>query len=150
MKPSVEYAGFWRRFAAAAVDILLFSLLVVVIQLAVGLQSLGVILQFIVGLSLCVFMWIHYQATPGKLLLGCQVVNAVTHQPLSIKQAALRYVGYYVSQLIFFLGFFWVLWDAKKQGFHDKMANSVVLYDSGILRDDESQKSLQQLISELR
>ena len=48
------------------------------------------------------------------------------------------------------LGFLWVARDKRKQAFHDKIANTVVLYKSGIETDDESQKSLEQLMGELR
>lgn len=150
MSGTIEYAGFWRRAAAALADLTLLSMLVAVLQLAIGFQTIGFVLQFVIGLVFCVVFWVHYGGTPGKMLLGCQVVNANTYEHLNYQQAVLRYTGYYVSFLTMYLGFLWVLWDAKKQGFHDKIANSVVLYNAETDRDDESQKTLQQLISELR
>jgi len=78
------------------------------------------------------------------------VVDADSAKPLSIAQAVLRYLGYYISALPLGLGFFWIAWDKRKQGFHDKIANTVVLYDANLRSDDESQKSLEQLIRELR
>lgn len=149
MNPLIEYAGFWRRAAAAVLDLMLFSAFIALLQLP-GYTMLGQVVQFSVGLLLCVFLWMQFQGTPGKLLMGCCVVQAGSHKPLGLKQSLLRYLGYYVSQLVLFLGFFWVLWDRKKQGFHDKMANSVVLVSANIGADDESQKSLQQLMAELR
>ena len=41
-------------------------------------------------------------------------------------------------------------WDPRKQGFHDKLAKTVVLFNAGIELDDESDKSLDQLLGELR
>ncbi len=41
--------------------------------------------------------------------------------------AVRRWLGYFVSAILF-LGFLWVLVDDKRQGFHDKMAGSVVIY----------------------
>ena len=38
-----------------------------------------------------------------------------------------RYLGYYVSTIPLMLGFLWVAFDARKQGWHDKMANTVVI-----------------------
>jgi len=48
-------------------------------------------------------------------------------QKYSKGRLALRYLGYYVSTIVLFLGFFWVAWDKKKQGWHDKMARTVVI-----------------------
>jgi uncharacterized RDD family membrane protein YckC len=28
---------------------------------------------------------------------------------------------------VLFLGFFWIIWDAEKQGWHDKIAGTVVV-----------------------
>ena len=82
--------------------------------------------------------------------MDCQVVDAKTGNPISYLQAFIRYVGYYVSILSFGLGFLWVIWDKKNQGFHDKIAGTVVQFNGVPDTYDESQKSLQQLISEVR
>ncbi len=39
----------------------------------------------------------------------------------------LRYLGYYISMLPLFLGIFWVGWDKRKQGWHDKIAGTLVI-----------------------
>ena len=62
----------------------------------------------------------------------------------------MRYLSYIVSLLPLCLGFLWVARDARKQGFHDKIAKTVVLYKAGIEADDEADKSLEQLMSEVR
>ncbi|HFE31777.1 MAG TPA: RDD family protein, partial [Gammaproteobacteria bacterium] len=99
---------------------------------------------------LTVWLWLKFLGTPGKLLLNCQVVDAQSFKPLSIKQAVLRYFAYIVSLLPLGLGFFWIAWDKRKQGFHDKIANSVVLYEAELEADDESQKTLATLMAEVR
>ena len=38
-----------------------------------------------------------------------------------------RYFGYYVSTIPLFLGFVWVAFDPRKQGWHDKLAGTVVV-----------------------
>jgi uncharacterized RDD family membrane protein YckC len=48
------------------------------------------------------------------------------------------------------LGFLWIAWDPRKQGFHDKIANTVVLYNAQIEASDESRKNLGQLMNEIR
>lgn len=74
-----------------------------------------------------VAFWIARQATPGKMVIGARIVDARTGGPITRGQAIGRYLGYYVSLLGGFLGFFWVAWDPRKQGWHDKLAGTVVV-----------------------
>jgi len=67
------------------------------------------------------------------MLLGLQVIST-EGQPISFGIAFLRSVGYIISSLFFCLGFIWVGFDKKKQGWHDKIAGTVV-----IIREPESQ-----------
>jgi uncharacterized RDD family membrane protein YckC len=150
----IAYAGFWRRVAAAMIDTGLFMVLLAIIlgpaYINAAFFSLEGLVENGMSLVVTVFLWVKFLGTPGKLLMGCQVVDADSGAALSVRQAVLRYLGYYVSALPLGLGFFWIAWDKRKQGFHDKIANTVVLYNANIQAEDESQKSLQQLISEVR
>jgi uncharacterized RDD family membrane protein YckC len=148
----VHYAGFWRRAGAALIDFMLWTL---TISILLGpryadndfVSSAG-LLGDSAALILIVFLWVNFMGTPGKLLLNCQVVDATSGRHVSYRQAIIRALGYYVSALPFFLGFFWIIWDKRKQGFHDKLANTVVIQNAHLQRDDLSQASLQQLMRE--
>jgi uncharacterized RDD family membrane protein YckC len=74
-----------------------------------------------------VAFWIARQATPGKMVIRARIVDAETGGPLTRRQAIGRYLGYYVSLFGFGLGFFAVGWDRRKQGWHDKLAGTVVI-----------------------
>ena len=136
-----EYAGFWIRVAAALIDSLVM-LIVIGLPLTLIYGSgywtspepvKGVwdfLLQYIAPACLVVWFWIKYLATPGKMALRLKVVDAKTGQALSTPQAIGRYLGYYVSALPFMLGIIWVGIDKKKQGFHDKLAGTVVIRDT--------------------
>lgn len=164
---SIVYAGFWRRLAAVCIDALI--LLPIIGLLAyLGLSATGstsgseIALQALdsnplaffhpaalaaldLGVfALVVYCWVRFQGTPGKLLLGCQIIDANSGQPLSIARALLRYLAYLVSALPLMLGFLWIAMDRRKQGWHDKIARSAVIIE------DESTKSLQQLQQEMR
>lgn len=150
----MNYAGFWRRLSAALIDSVIYSVL---ISLLIGPAYANPNLQTFEGMVGAVIMsvatialWVRYQGTPGKLLLGCQIVDANSGEPMSYKQAVIRYLGYFVSLMTLFVGFLWIAWDKRKQGFHDKMANTVVVFNGVVDIFDESQKTLDQLISELR
>lgn len=150
------YAGFWRRVAAALVDHLFFfaisALLFYFIKGPAYLQAIlfasdeemhfgagGVLLEQLVPAIVTIGMWLRFGATPGKFLLGCKVVDADTQGPLSVRQAALRYVCYLVSLLPLGFGFIWVAIDKRRQGFHDKLARTLVLIE------DEASRGLDEL-----
>lgn len=150
----MTYAGFWRRAGAMMVDSIIYSVLLALIlgpkYVDSSVMSFEGIVSNGIALSLTIFLWVRYLGTPGKLLLGCQVVDVNTGERITVKQAMIRYLGYFVSILTLGIGFLWVAWDKRKQGFHDKMANTVVVYNGTVDVFDESQKSLSQLISEVR
>ncbi|RJO65172.1 MAG: RDD family protein [Myxococcales bacterium] len=64
--------------------------------------------------------------TPGKLAMDLEVIQT-DGEPLSIGRAAIRLVGSLVAALPFFIGLLWVSVDAKKQGLHDKLAQTLVV-----------------------
>lgn len=135
-----EYAGFWIRVAAALIDTVIF-LLVFSIPLTalygseywVSEQMLqgfwDILITYIIPIFITVWFWLKYLGTPGKMALRLRVVDAQTGQALTTPQAIGRYLGYYVSAFALMLGFIWVGIDKKKQGFHDKLAGTVVVRD---------------------
>lgn len=88
------------------------------------------LLQLGVPALLTVLFWVRCGATPGKMALGVRVVDVHTGRPISGKQATIRYLCYILSFLPLCLGFLWVAWDPKKQAWHDKLANTVVVYSA--------------------
>ncbi len=136
---TVEYGGFWRRLVALFIDSLLASLILFPVLgwlgVAPDITKLGqdglkntVVwnLPFIVAATLFIY---YRQATPGKMLLGLKVVDAKTLGKLSFGQALGRQLSYIVSSLVLMLGFIWVAFDGRKQGWHDKLAGTVVIRD---------------------
>lgn len=135
-----EYAGFWIRVAAALIDTVVF---VVVISIPLTLiygadywtPQTGVkgfwdiLIQYILPVVATIWFWTKYLGTPGKMALRLRVVDAHTGQAISTPKAIGRYLGYYVSAIPLLLGFIWVGIDKKKQGFHDKLAGTVVIRD---------------------
>jgi uncharacterized RDD family membrane protein YckC len=82
-----------------------------------------------VGIIVIIF-WFCKNATPGKMLLNMEIVDARTGNKPSLFQWVLRYVGYLIAVLPMMLGFLWILWDKKRQGWHDKIAGTVVILKS--------------------
>lgn len=135
-----EYAGFWVRVGAALIDTALILCFTVPLILAVYGPSYYSLSQTspVAGMADILITWVapavaamafwHYkQATPGKMAVSARVVDAKTGHKITIGQAVVRYLGYFVSTIPFGLGILWVGFDRKKQGWHDKMAGTVVI-----------------------
>jgi len=131
----VEYVGFWARLAASLID--LVGVLFVVVPVTVFLFGNGWayaqgVAAFVVNWgvpgAVYVAVWVLRGATPGKMAIKAVVVDAQTHASPDFWQALTRYVGFFVSTLPLLLGFIWIAFDVRKQGWHDKMARTVVIY----------------------
>ena len=73
--------------------------------------------------------WLCRSATPGKMLFRMTIADAKTLQKPTTRQFIIRSLGYIPSTLVFGIGFMWIYFDKKKhQGWHDKMAGTVVFY----------------------
>ena len=77
------------------------------------------------------FFWTLVGFTPGKALLGLKVVRK-NGEKVSFGRSLLRFFSYWISIIPLGLGFFWVLWDPKRQAWHDKIAGTQVLYSPKI------------------
>ena len=74
-----------------------------------------------------VAFWFKVQATPGKMAVKASIVDANTGENASLRQCIVRYFAYILSLLPLGLGFVWVAFDKRKQGWHDKLAQTVVV-----------------------
>lgn len=136
-----EYAGFWVRVVASLIDtVLLLFVIGIPLTLIYGggywtsentvTGFWGAFFNYVVPIVVTVWFWVKYLGTPGKMLLRLRVIDANTGQAVSTAKGVGRYLGYYVSALPLMLGFIWVAFDKKKQGFHDKLAGTYVIRSS--------------------
>ena len=150
----MSYANFWQRIFAAAIDggIIYFSLIIVVESNqnnpVLAFSSLAI--SFIGSFFLVAFLSVRYSGTPGLLLLGCQIVDAKSGNSISTRQALLRSLGIFLCVLSGGLGFLWIIFTKQKQALHDRIAKTIVVFNGTVDLFDESQKSLKQVLSELR
>jgi uncharacterized RDD family membrane protein YckC len=87
----------------------------------------GILLNYVLPAIAVLLFWVYRQATPGKMAIGARILDAVTGKAPSTGQLIGRYLGYYVSILPLCLGLLWVAFDPRKQGWHDKLAGTVVV-----------------------
>ena len=136
-----EYVGFWARVAATLLDtvwllLLLAPLLALVYgagyftleHLLSGTTDLG---ETLIGCGLpallVIAFWRARRATPGKMAIGAQIVDAQTLGAPTLGQLLIRYLGYFVAAIPLGLGLVWVAFDRRKQGWHDKLAGTIVV-----------------------
>ncbi|MDD4962398.1 MAG: RDD family protein [Gallionella sp.] len=134
------YAGFWIRTGATLIDTVLVILITWPILIFVygwayfdGTKTgfiagpIDFLISWVMPTIIVILFWLKKQATPGKTAVSLKVVDARTGKTMSVAQSIGRYFAYVVSFLPLGLGFLWVAFDKKKQGWHDKLAGTVVI-----------------------
>ena len=147
-----RYGGFWIRFAARILDGLVLGIPIGVLFTIVGIAAAGAAgatsqngqispaaggalagvslllwaVVVVAAIAYFVVLWTT-GATLGMRVLGLRVVDAQSGRNIGFGQSILRYLGLIISSLPCYLGYLWVAWDPQKQGWHDKIASTVVL-----------------------
>jgi uncharacterized RDD family membrane protein YckC len=143
------YGGFWRRAVAFSIDMVILHFISLILFF-IGVMALhtgfvsrlprvsltemteSFVIPYYVAvllINMSYFTYFHGIAgqTPGKMLLGLMVVQT-TEEKMTPGIAFLRWVGYIISGLFLYLGFIWAAFDGKKQGWHDKIAGTMVIH----------------------
>ena len=147
----VKYGGFWLRFVAYIIDLVIANILCgpllllflpsfamkdidpmtpvpidVVVNLVVEALWASLIFVCLIATYEAVFTASKMMATPGKYLLGLVVVDERGKQ-ISFWRGISRHAAKAVSALLLCIGFIMVAFDKRKQGLHDKMVNTLVI-----------------------
>ena len=145
--PTTIYAGFMPRLGASIVDSIIVSIVSGIITFVLGMvigiatggsdaavsvaQGLASIIQFAIFAAYYIYFIGSKGQTLGKMLLKIKVVNSETNAVPGYASAFLReVVGKILSSLVLGLGYLWMLWDPKKQTWHDKIAKTIVIKTS--------------------
>ncbi len=121
-----KYAGFGVRFVATLIDGIILIIAQRFLVKIIPFFRRG-IFSSLTGALYFILLWVNWNGqTVGKRAMGIKVVKE-NGKALDYKEAVLRYLGYIVSAIPLCLGFFWVLADDKKQGWHDKIAKTLVV-----------------------
>lgn len=139
---NVSYAGFWKRVAAQIIDAIILNIVGTILGLIITGSSMysirggGIAAGRVAGFEVVfvVIGWLYYtllessarQATVGKMALGI-VVTDLQGKRISFGRANARFWGKIVSVVIIYVGFIMVAFTEKKQGLHDKMAETLVV-----------------------
>ena len=152
-----HYAGFSSRLLAFWIDIILVTIVVLIgagllaaftfilpvpqimetfnnlfpgmggsIQYVIGLLSLSAV-GFLLYVLYNLIFWALAGQTPGKALLGLRIVGKGGQQVNPIR-GMLRLAGYLLCIFSLGLGFLWILLSDRRQGWHDILAGTYVIY----------------------
>lgn len=133
--PGVAFASPGARLVGYIVDILIQGVLFVV--LAIATIVLGVVFfplailsaLAIIALSVGYFpyFWVASGQTPGMAMMKIKVVRDADGGPITWGPAILRLIGFWVSTLVFYIGFIWIFVDKRRRGWMDLIAGTVVV-----------------------
>lgn len=137
----VQYVGFGRRLIANIIDSFVVGIINFIVSFSIGfvfgfmnLMVVGTVLSFMVsviaGYGYYIYFLVSRGATLGKMALGIKVIT-VSGEPLTVGRVILReVVGKWISALVLGIGYLSIIFDQKKQGWHDKIAGTLVVHAS--------------------
>lgn len=132
----MEYAGFWRRFAANLIDSMITTIPGMLFgAFGAGFSATGIGLGFIIGFLYRPFFESSIlRGTPGKALMNIVVVSE-NGDRLTFKQACIRFFCAYLSALILYIGYLMQPFTARRQTLHDMIAETVVIKNTELSQD---------------
>lgn len=131
----------WRRLLAGLIDFASWILILEILlwwvtsagtidHLLGSLTTALILLIFLLPVGSLFYvsaMTSWFGGTLGKLLCGIKIVNH-DGQLLSFWRAFFRnHIGYMMSGLCFWLGFFWIFIDKERRGWHDMIVDTYVV-----------------------
>ncbi|MGK0440924.1 MAG: putative RDD family membrane protein YckC [Pseudohongiellaceae bacterium] len=145
---NIKYADFWVRVGASIIDTLLMLIILgPVLTMIYGQEywlgesvvhgAWDILLNYALPAVAMILFWVYKSATPGKMLFKLVIVDSNTGAKATTGQLIGRYFAYYVSAIPLLLGFIWVSFDKKKQGWHDKLAGTVVVVRNKACEQDQ-------------
>jgi uncharacterized RDD family membrane protein YckC len=151
----VRPAGFISRLIAFLVDLVILSITMTLVLFAinevitffglkllfnrwisnsVNAETISSLIRILVVLLYYIFSVLYFATfyslvgyTPGKYLVGLKVVRTDGFR-LGFWRSVVRGISYYLSALLLFMGFIWIIFDKNRQALHDKIAGTVVIY----------------------
>ena len=139
--PPTTYAGFWKRVGAYVVDSLVLALFFGIGGLFLGYYDVSSadVSSVDVLISLWGFLvpWLYFavmesstaQATLGKRAVRLKVVDLEGNR-ITFGRATGRYFCKFASGLVLGIGYLMVAFTEKRQGMHDYLANTLVLFNA--------------------
>ena len=145
---AVEYAGFWIRLVAFIIDWIVIAIIGGIVGGIFWMFTFpfwiwgwaadgGEMMRpfwftnfpmWAITAAYFICFWARKGETPGMMALKIRMVHADgTNLKWDWGQALLRFLGYILCWITLGLLFLWVAFDGRKQGVHDKIADTYVV-----------------------
>ena len=128
---TAEKAGWGTRALAIIIDAIGIGIIASVISSILGGDATGTQSQGISTLLQAVYFTYFWSAAGKGQTFGSRALNIRVVKTdgsyLDYVSAFLRYVGFFISCVVFLIGVIWAAFDAQKQGWHDKIAGTYVV-----------------------
>jgi uncharacterized RDD family membrane protein YckC len=136
-----RYIGLATRVIAFVLDAALINLVAVVVEVGAALIlsllhlphglkavviALGAAAYVLWTIGYFAAFWSTTGQTPGNRVMQIRVVS-LSGGPLKPRAALLRCIGLLLAALPLFAGYVLILFDAKRRGFHDRLARTLVI-----------------------
>ncbi len=170
-----QYAGFVSRGAALLIDIGIISAVIfgtiavtnafvtffdlrdILESIISNVPLFQAIFRFFVAFGAAIFVLLYETLfwtltggySPGKYIMGVRIVRTNAHR-ITLGRALLRYIFWWISALALGLGFFWVLLDNRRQGWHDRVAGTYVIYAWDAREDPLILNGIQRRVTQIR
>jgi uncharacterized RDD family membrane protein YckC len=123
---ALEYAGFWIRLGAGVIDLLVLGFIAGIMAYFFPALIIWVTTGLVISVAYLLGFWVWRGQTPGKMAVGVKIIRTDS-SPIKWQCVLYRFLGYIVSVVTLFIGFIWVAFDSRKQGIHDKIADTYVV-----------------------
>jgi len=120
----VGFLSFMLAFVIGLVA--LFTNLIIVDQESNSIGLLTIVSLLVFSVIYYVGFWTNDGQTLGNTVVGLKVIRTDGSR-LSVGRALLRFIGYLINMILFSIGFIWAAFDPKRQGWHDKLADTLVV-----------------------
>lgn len=135
-----RYAGFWMRFWAYLVDLMVVASISGIISstislvsdgpITIGFWTLNAIVSSLVFYLYFLLMTKQFQQTLGKMIFGLKVIRSdrqpLQWQDLLFREVVMRFI--YKAFLILNVLYLVVAFNHEKQGLHDIVGNTRVIH----------------------
>lgn len=139
----IGVVGFGRRFVAYLIDSVILGILGALLGFVLGLtvafavgpnpeaERLLVASNTVIGLLISAVYYVTFWTTadgqtPGKMLMDIKVIGT-DGSPVGLTRAMLRFFGYILSSAVLSLGFALIAFDRRRRGWHDRIADTIVV-----------------------
>jgi len=131
---NTNYIGFWERLWMLIIDSVLLSIGLlgfnILVNRILGIEvnsDLDIVARTLLIITTILFFWIKFGGTPGVLLRKSKIVDSETGGNPTVGRYSIRLFSCILSNASFFLSYIFLGFDSRKQTWHDKLSQTVLV-----------------------